>query len=323
MLRDGRVLIAGGFVFQGTGGYSPNGFSATASAELYDPAAGAFSSTGNMNAARGQHVAALLTDGKVLVAGGSPDWKGDYLVSAEIYDPSTGTFTPTGSMISSGRVSSAVLLPDGRVFISQDGNNAEIYDPVSGTFTLTGAYGLSTATQVDTAALLPNGLVLLVGCTPLCTAGMSALFDPKTNTFSSIGLRQAWDSASTATLLTDGTVLFVEGNDMAAPDDVEIYDPVSGRFAYVGKALDTHEFSTATRLHDGSVLIVGGQLVAGAGNIDVELYEPGTRTLVGTVAGLSVGRHNHTATLLPDGSVLIAGGFSVWPYPTASAEILQ
>ncbi|CAF4568518.1 unnamed protein product, partial [Rotaria magnacalcarata] len=40
--------------------------------------------------------AAILTNGKVLVAGGYGNT--DYLNTAELYDPSTGIWTMTGSM---------------------------------------------------------------------------------------------------------------------------------------------------------------------------------------------------------------------------------
>jgi len=203
-LLDGKVLIAGGVVLDAS-----NQFSTSASAELYDPAAGTFSPTGDMNTARGQHVAALLADGKVLVAGGLSDVIANtHFGSAEIYDPLTGTFTPTGTMLSTDRVSSAVRLPDGRVFIGHDGNNAEIYDPAAGTFSLTASY-LGAPIELDTATLLPSGLVLLVGCAANCSGGITALFDPKTDTFSPTGSRLAWSTVSNATLLADGSVLFV------------------------------------------------------------------------------------------------------------------
>jgi WD40 repeat protein len=315
-LGNGQVLIVGGF---GTG------FSALASAEIYDPSKGTFVSSGNLRTPRGGHVAALLADGKVLVVGGqSPDLNGrDFVASAEIYDPSTGSFTPTGSMSSSGRVSSAVLLPDGRVFVSKDGANAEIYDPAAGTFSPTGAYGASTM-QVDKATLLPNGLVLVVGCTPTCNfgAGATALFDPRTNAFRQTGSRLDWDSVSTTSLLADGTVLYVEGDDTQPDDAVEIYDPSSGEFSSVGAIQRIGMFSTATRLQDGSVLIAGGQVPGGNGTAVVERYVPSTRKLV-PAARLVLGRHSDTATLLPDGSVLLAGGFYEWPHPTASAEIYK
>src|SRR5229473_1663240 len=62
LLNDGRVLITGGQGFSGT---------ATQSAEIFDPASGAFSFFGTLSSARKSHAAALLNDGRVLTVGGS------------------------------------------------------------------------------------------------------------------------------------------------------------------------------------------------------------------------------------------------------------
>jgi dihydrofolate reductase len=75
MLSTGKVLITGGV---GSGSTPP----LLASAELYDPATGAFTLTGNLTVAREYHVATALPGAKALVVGGS---SGSYLASAEIY----------------------------------------------------------------------------------------------------------------------------------------------------------------------------------------------------------------------------------------------
>ena len=56
------------------------------SAELYDPATGSWSSTGNLGTAREGHTATVLPSGKVLAAAGSD---GSWLSSAELYDSGT------------------------------------------------------------------------------------------------------------------------------------------------------------------------------------------------------------------------------------------
>src|SRR5215475_9827230 len=68
LLSDGKVLLAGGQVSFGDGAWGATG---QATAELYDPATGAFTPTGSMTAARASHTATLLNNGKVLTAGGA------------------------------------------------------------------------------------------------------------------------------------------------------------------------------------------------------------------------------------------------------------
>jgi hypothetical protein len=144
LLRDGRVLIAGG---------ADTLSEVLSSAEIYDPVTGTFSpanpATGNfssgdsMTAAAEDQTATLLQDGRVLLAGGlGADVNGDQsiLQTADTYDPKTGKFSAAGSMSSPRSEHTATLLFDGRVLITGGSNDsgtlasAEIYDPKTGVF---------------------------------------------------------------------------------------------------------------------------------------------------------------------------------------------
>ena len=131
MLRNGKVLVAGGWTGLDPGGYPIN----ADSAELYDPDAGTWSVTGRMNIPRSGHTATILPDGRVLVAGGS---RSDYTPTelAEVYDPVSGKWNPTGSLNTARQYHTATLLPTGKVLVLggtgdySRPNNAELYDPV-------------------------------------------------------------------------------------------------------------------------------------------------------------------------------------------------
>jgi len=158
-LKNSKVLIVGG----GSGHYP--GQNVYRGAEVYDPATGKFTSTGQMTEGRHKHAAVLLASGKVLVVGGSDnrDWHGEYS-SAEIYDPATGTFSATGTM-STARFklpNAAVFLNNGTVLVAGGGSFAEVYDETKGSFSKVKG-NLGPARFFASATLLPDGNALITG----------------------------------------------------------------------------------------------------------------------------------------------------------------
>ncbi len=288
-LPDGRVLIAGGMD-------RPAGDTQRATtAELYDPRTGTFMATGSMTTARDGATATLLTDGRVLFAGGSGGLPGTPLSSAELYDPRTGTFSATGSMTMARDVATAVLLDDGRVLIVggrvvtgdsvAETASAELYDPRTGTFSATGS--MSVARVQPAGVLLPDGRVLIVG---------------------------GWLSPVIAGDQPVGGAF----NGLAS---AELYDPRTGTFTETGSTVSAHRSQVATLLRDGRVLVTG------VSDLPVlpEVYDPATGTFSQTAAP-SVSRGDGTMTLLRDGRVLVAGGYSPTTVPAevlASAELFH
>jgi hypothetical protein len=112
LLADGRVLFIGGENNCG----STTGCVSISSAEIYDPASGTFGPTGSMSVPRWGNVTTLLSDGRVLVAGGASGTT--YYTSAEVYDPASGVFSLTSPLAHGGSGSTGTLLQDGRVLIA-------------------------------------------------------------------------------------------------------------------------------------------------------------------------------------------------------------
>ena len=256
LLKDGRVLVAGGGPAElydpSTGTFIPAGNSVTeegqkatllntgevlltrgaddrgqgAVTELYDPVTRAFTQVGDLDLQKLQSTATLLSDGKVLLAGGFPF--GD----ASLYDPTAGTFT----FLDYFRFWShtATLLMNGNVLIAggidDDGGGqstigmSQIYDPSSRSFKPTGS--LLEARDGHTATLLPSGLVLIAGGDWISERVFASteLYDPAAGAFLRSGAMSVTRTSHTATLLLDGRVLIAGGR------DVWSQIPGSGRF---------------------------------------------------------------------------------------------
>jgi len=181
-LPDGRVLVVGGCSDLS----DCTGANVLSSVEIYS-ANGLVvnvSTGGGLSTGRFKHTATLLSDGKVLIAGG---WDGNNkaLNSAEIFDPSAETFTPvTGAMRTARARLASVLLDSGNVLLvgglygtissAFDLNTAEQYNPATGAFEQLDVID-SFFGQVDiTAAKLNNGKVLFIGGRYVSSTGLFA-----------------------------------------------------------------------------------------------------------------------------------------------------
>jgi hypothetical protein len=223
LLSDGSVLIAGGDDGRGTDE------SVLASAEVFDPATGQWSSAGEMSRPRQGHSLVLLDNGQVLVAGG--DAGDDPFPSAELYDPTTGAWTGVEDMADARERFAAMLLDDGRVLVAGGGGesgrlaSSEIYDPASGSWSTTGE--LSAARLKPAAVRLQDGRILVVGGLGAGQYLTSAeVYDPEDGTWSDAGALETGRGFHTATLADDGRVIVTGGFGFSGPlNSTEIYDP--------------------------------------------------------------------------------------------------
>ena len=179
-LKDGRVLVAGGY-------YDDGGDHYLASAEVFNPATNAFTPVGDMGIARVRAAAAPLPDGRVLVAGGNDGTT--RLSSAEVFNPATNAFTPVNDIGTDRARAAAAPLPDGRVLVAGGTNgaplsSAAVFNPATNSFSSAGIGAMGTARTGAAAAPLPDGRVLVAGGFDGSTRFSSAEIFAATNTFS-------------------------------------------------------------------------------------------------------------------------------------------
>jgi len=111
LLHDGRVLVVGGIV--------GDSYTARAGAALYDPRTNRWVRAASPRQRRAGAVAVTLPDGRVLLAGGGPQYvtPPSGVDACDLYDPRTGRWTATAPLHTPRALAAGTLLADGRVLV--------------------------------------------------------------------------------------------------------------------------------------------------------------------------------------------------------------
>jgi|HubBroStandDraft_6_1064221.scaffolds.fasta_scaffold35523_3 hypothetical protein len=273
VLPSGKVLTGGGLAASGA---------LLASAELYDPATGAFSSTGSLGTAVIAFGLVTLPEGSVLFIGGysavtgaapTPGWQ--YTAGTELvqsYAPTAALFSSVAPLAEQRLFGCNVVLAGTVLAIggwvgppATAESNIEQYDPATTEWTTVGTLD-DGVTCGDGAFVLPDGQILLDGNNILDPTTWTTT--PTTNTFTTT-------SAMFAQLAT-GDVLAVGGQDSTgtAIAQAQIYQAATGEWVTVGSLHETRSGGRALLLPSGDVLVVGGGNASGAALASAELYHP-------------------------------------------------
>lgn len=239
LLAGGQVLVCGGTAARGG-----HGVRTLASAELFEPRTGLWTTIRPMADARSGHRAVLLPEtGRVLAVGGAlATGTGEVaLAYCELYDPATGDWTPAGPLSTPRKGHEATVLADGSVLVTGGDATglpaaarfdpaplatAERYAPGTGTGSWSQVPAMPAGRSRHRAVLLRSGKVLVCGGThgPAGTAGFRStlLYDPATGTWRPTGALATGRHDFAAVELSDGRVLTVGGvvaSGPAAPGD--------------------------------------------------------------------------------------------------------
>jgi len=311
LLTNGNVLVAGG----------ANLTNVLNTAQLYNPTTGLWTATGSMQTARESFAAVALANGQVLVEGGVGSG-GAILATAELYTPSTGNWTPAGAMSVARYGHTATLLQNGTVLVTGGCTSAscppvtgvtELYDPTTNTWTTTTSLNLARTNQ--TATLLHNGKVLVVGGTttgsPANSTKSCELYDPTAKTWTTVASTSVPRNQHATALLASGKVLVSGGYYQGgAYSTAEIYDPTANAWTPTGNMTLGRFAHTATTLANRTVLIAAGGTFHGLTyqpTPTTEIYDVVTGTFKAT-GSLNQWRMSQTASLLKSGRAMVLGG---------------
>ena len=272
-LPDGGALLIGG----SPSTFANNPFSPTQQILRFMPTTATWTKQHDMPDGRSAHTLTALPDGTILVVGGdvpglSPRQPTLTLDKVGRYDPATDRWSPVAPLVQARFGHTATLLPDGRVLVvggsvsktvnsenagSDARNSAEIYSPVGNIWQLVAPMGHARSGQ--SAVLLPDGTVLVIGGDGGAGAATAERYDPRANTWTSAGDLGASRSGFAVTPLLDGDVLVTGGTDAAR-------QPLATATRYVAAtkswqsfpALPTPRTGHAAVLTNGAALLIGG-----------------------------------------------------------------
>lgn len=225
---------------------------------IYSQGFGEVSDVPPMNVPRYGHASVSLSNGHVLVVGGHT--QGFLTTStAEIYDPQNETWT-LYNIDNPHDGCSFVSLNDGKIMFFGGYSNAlgvgqstvtTIFNPETNEFTV--GPPMNVARGNSSAVKLTDNRILIVG--NWYNTGDAEIYDPSTNTFTSIGIPVSERANPLVFPCNDGSAVIIGGyGNYGNPNftDVVHFDPISMEFATLSSELISGETGWTTFWSSGS-----------------------------------------------------------------------
>ncbi|MEV0181653.1 discoidin domain-containing protein [Streptomyces sp. NPDC050625] len=276
---------------------------------------------------------AILSDGRVLVTGGSNAER------ASIYDPATDAWTSTADMHIPRGYQAMTLLSNGEAFVlggswndgpdGKGGKNAEVWSPATETWRTLPGVPVDPTMTADPAGpyradnhewlhATSGGRVLQVGPSKrmnwITTTGAGTITPAGTRAGSQDAMNGNAVAYDIDKLLTLGGATAYEKamatNRAYTVDASGGGQPVTTR---TGDMRFARAFSNSVVMPDGKVAVFGGQAYPvpfsdAASVMTLEIWDPATGTFT-PAASMAVPRNYHSvANLLPDGRIFSGGG---------------
>ncbi|WP_413582326.1 Kelch repeat-containing protein [Bdellovibrio sp. HCB288] len=271
------------------------------------------------NVRRVRNTATTLTDGRILVVGGTyQNSPSDSQTSVEFFNTITLRWSSAPSLTEARSHHTATLLSNGKVLVVGGRSNltfratAELYDPATNSWS--SANSMSVARASHTATLLQDGRVLVVGGQTgnVTYTATLEIYDPATNSWSAAGSLPVARARHAAVLFPNGKVLIVGGSNPGLLTDTETIIPNTPPALPSFEAIKTNIGAgrndlTATLLKDGRAVVIGG-MGAISPSAAVGIIDPANPGALIPATSLPTARFGHTATLV-NGILVVTGGF--------------
>lgn len=293
-LQDGKVLITGGYGIHRKGlfGFGKEKHETLDVAHVFDPTTNTFSKTGGMKHDRHSHSATLLSDGRVLLAGGYSDsWWSRSKTEApfEAFNPKTGKFEQyhhwliiTNKLIEKRQAHVAIGLDGGARVLLAGGEHWE------------------------------GGWLHWFGKNVLKINKTTEIFSTKDNKSAKVSDLKRGRRRAAAELLSTNEVLVAGGDDdKGIVPTIEVWSPNTSSWTEKG-SLKFPRTNARIATFAGETLIIGGVGISGQAKgepADVEVFDAATSQLKTTTYKLAQGRNSCCVTKLADGRVMVIGGF--------------
>ena len=271
--------------------------------------------------------AAVLADGKVVLAGGASSTIDVHQLSAT-YDPVADSWSSPIGMQAKRADATAVTLGNGKVLVvggeselntpSKALDTAEVYDPATNTWApVLNTMSSARANHPVVVVLRRSGWVLVAGGSDASGAPVKTadIYDPAANGFfpANGDMGTARDLAAAA-MLPGGKVLVAGGTGPSSGmlNSAEVFDPGTLTWTPVANTMSDPRGAGpgAVALSDGRVLVMGGVSTltpSAVTSATSDIYNPATNAFSQT-GSMQVGRSSFSFAPLADGRVLVAGG---------------
>jgi hypothetical protein len=319
LLSNGTVMAQ-----QGTDATTNTWYSLTPTNGSYQQ--GQWGTLASMSLGRLFYPSNVLTDGRVLVAGGEDTSTGSGQNTGEIYNPVTNSWSSIAVFPQNAIADDpSETLPNGSVLFGFDGGpQTYIYNPSNNTWTNGGTKLYGDSSDEETFLKLPDGSILTYDISSSIGSGVATAqrYIPSTNTWVPAGTLPSLLSTDfelgPAFLLQNGEGFFIGANGKTA-----LYNPSTNAWK-AGPTIPDGMFAgdiPGAELPDGNVIFVGTKVELGGPNTLFEYqWQSNTITQLTTPAALTSALQDEAGfvlrmLVLPSGRVLLTtGSDQLWLY---------